>query len=287
MFDDVVRELICREKDSNKYDFGHVLILGGAPGMVGAPMLCANGALRIGAGLVTIASSPEVIDKLERRVLEIMTLRIRGSKDEKIQTLTRFIIDRRVKVLVAGPGFDCSFQDMLFDLLTAINIPVILDAGAITSFSSRLDEFRQITSENKNVMITPHDGELRKLLCIEIPKDPLLKKGHAISVARDLGVTLVWKGYRTLVVDFDGEVYENQSGSPALASAGTGDVLAGIIAGLISQGINPVLATKFGVYIHGLAGEHAGNEKTDAGVIASDVIERLPKVLKYLSEKLT
>lgn len=247
--------------------------------MVGAPLLCGLGALRIGAGLVTIASSPEVIEKLEKRVLEIMTLGLEGNDFAVVETLTKFISDRRVSVLVAGPGFDPRHVRVLKSLLQELSIPVVLDAGALTCFTNELDDFKKITSINPKIIGTPHAGEFRAFSGIALSDDIDERKAQVGSVSIENQFTIVSKGSSTLVASSNGDLYVNETGNPGLATAGTGDVLAGVIAGLLAQGFDVEQSCQAGVYLHGLAGDMASEEKTQPGLIASDLGEFLPKAL--------
>ena len=280
MFRNVIKKLTNRPTESNKYDYGHVLVLGGSPGMVGAPFLCTLGASRTGAGLVSIASAVDVIDKLEKRVLEIMTLRLAGDIAEQVRVLSEFISNRRVSVLVAGPGFDPSHVEVLKQVLKIIEIPMVLDAGALTCYGDDLDSFKSITSKNLQIVGTPHLGELQKFSGREISGVIKERTEQVKSIAHDYGFTLVCKGVDTLVASPNGELYRNETGDSGLATAGTGDVLAGVIGGLIAQGFSVEESCQVGVYLHGLAVELASVEKTQPGMIASDVVEFIPKAIK-------
>jgi len=259
----VFARLLNRPTDSNKYDYGHVLVIGGSPGMVGAPFLSASAALRVGAGLVTIASTPEVIDKLEERVVELMTLRL--PEDNPVPTLKSFIRDRKVSVIVFGPGIKPEFASKMLGSHAAFGLPVIIDGGALTALAAHEELFAS------NFILTPHAGEFKRFS--DSNDDPA-------DFAHTHDVVLVLKGQPTRVFGQDGESYENTTGGPALATAGTGDTLTGLIAGIIAQKIKPFEACKAAVYLGGLASDLAAADKTVAGVIASDIIELIPQALK-------
>ncbi len=283
----LLSKLINRKDDTNKYSYGHVLIIGGSPGTVGAPLLSAMASLRIGAGLVTIASSINVIDKLEKRVLEAMTLRIPENENEAFDSLNKFIKERKISVVLIGPGLVNFNANLIKKLIANISIPTILDAGALTCFKDDLVKLKQASIRNKQFIFTPHDGEFKKLTGIELPSDIHSRKEVAALYSKEFEVVLVSKANKTLVAGPDGSIYENYTGNPGLATAGTGDVLAGIIAGLLAQGFTTFEASQLGVYLHGLAGDIAAQEKTQPGIIASDVIEYLPNALssKNMSSK--
>lgn len=239
--------------------------------MVGAPMLSAMSALRTGAGLVTIASSPEVIDKLEKRVLEIMTLRVSSASD-----IQNFIKDRKVSVLAIGSGMKPDQAEIVRHVLQSTDLPVVLDGGGLAALDQHFDLL------NERIILTPHTGEFQKLINEPIPKQREELKEIARYFSRNQGANLVLKGEPTYVIRPAGSVYVNSTGNPGLATAGTGDVLAGVIAGIIAQGIEPAEAAEAAVYLHGLAGDLAAKDKTEPGLIASDVVNYLPTALATL-----
>jgi len=265
----VWKTLLERKAETHKYDYGHVLVVGGSPGMVGSPLLVAMAALRIGAGLVTIASAPDVVDKLEKRVLEVMTLRI----DKSVEPLEDFIKERKVRALAIGSGLSKNRLGFVNELLGKVDLPVVLDAGALEAHDSA-----------KNAVLTPHEGELTRLLAKPLSGD---KKTLAKELAEQWGQVVVLKGPYTIVAGPGEQVYVNDTGNPGLATAGTGDVLSGVIAGLLSQGIEHYKAATHGAYIHGLAGDLAAADKTEAGLIASDVVEYLPNAIKKVVTNIT
>ena len=285
MHENLIEKLLERKTDSNKYNFGHVLVVGGSPGMVGAPFLAAMGALRIGAGLVTIASSFEVIEKLEKRVVEIMTLRLNSDRQSQIEDLVNFVENRHVSALAIGPGMNAEFSAIVPRIIDAIKIPIVIDAGALSALNPNLDQLDMASKNNSEIVLTPHDGEFEKLSGKKLPLDIEHRKEDVINFAVKHKVTLVSKGNPTLVGHSDSTIYENHTGNPGLSSAGTGDVLCGIISGLIAQGFETRQAADLGVYLHGLAGDLAAEEKTQPGMIASDVFEFIPETLKLVSQK--
>ena len=281
---EIFKRLLVRSINSHKYDFGHVLVIGGSPGMVGAPFLAARAALRVGAGLVTIASSKEVTDKLEKRVEEIMTLTLPPTS--ALETIERFIKDRKVSVLIIGPGLKPDRELPVRELIKKIDLPMIIDGGGLGALQGRAllqgSALQRLATGKKAEILTPHLGEFQRFFKEDLPKIREGLKLIAAKFAKERGVTLVLKGHPTYVACPDGSVYENTTGNPGLATAGTGDVLSGIIAGIIAQGIEPKAATKAAVYLHGLAADLAANDKTQPSMIASDVIEYIPTALKEL-----
>ncbi|HET9411342.1 MAG TPA: NAD(P)H-hydrate dehydratase [Candidatus Saccharimonadales bacterium] len=276
-----LHNILHRPKDANKYDFGHVLIFGGSPGMVGAPLLAGEAALRMGAGLVTIASDERAVSSLDRRVEEIMTLAIPSyaQPEKALQKLAAFVVARKVSAVIIGPGLQGEAAPLVRLFVSRLKLPIVLDAGGLAAFQSHLPELQEVTKQNNKVVITPHSGEYIKLSGVAAANTVDIQE-QAAQFANSYRLTLVLKGPRTLVAHPDGVTWQNDTGNPGMATAGTGDVLSGIIAGLLAQGIDPAQAVELGVHIHGLAGDRAARAKTEAGMIASDLIEFLPEALK-------
>jgi NAD(P)H-hydrate epimerase len=282
MYKQILRALLHRPRQANKYDFGHVLIVGGSPGMVGAPYLAGLAALRSGAGLVTVASTTEVVGKLEERTVELLTLRLPHDVKEAAERVKVYVQKRHITVIVLGPGMTPEFAKLARELVGKIEIPLVLDAGAATTFKGRLEHFEKAKDD---VILTPHNGEMKELIGEEMPRELVKRCSIARVFARNYHVTLVAKGSPTLVAHGDDRVYVNPTGTPALATAGTGDVLTGVLAALIAQHISAFQAAELAVYLHGLAGDLAEKEKTEPGVIASDVIDKIPTALQKMSKK--
>jgi len=277
--------LLHRPLETHKYDYGHVLIVGGSEAMTGAAVLTGRAALRVGAGLVTIASTEAAVELIDRDIEEIMTFSLPAwEKAEKyLESVRNFISERHVSVLIIGPGLPRSADRAIHSLLT-IELPIVIDAEAFTSLSDHLSVLRAATEKNKNIVITPHPGEYSRLVHGQSQYE---SSGNAsiIKFAQDYGVTLVLKQHRTLVVSTDGELFTNTTGNPGLATAGSGDVLTGVIAGIVAQKKTSLYqAAIMGVYLHGLAADITVKSKTEPGMIASDVIEAIPRALKLLDE---
>ncbi|HEX3082356.1 MAG TPA: NAD(P)H-hydrate dehydratase [Candidatus Saccharimonadia bacterium] len=277
----VLRQLLHRPATAQKYDFGHVLVVGGSPGMVGAPLLSAEAALRMGAGLVTIAAPAEVADKLDRRVREVMTLALPDPPGAAAEVVRRFATQRRVSALAVGPGLRAGASALVLQLLRGPALPTVLDAGVFVALRDHLDALDD--ASERGLVLTPHAGEYEKLTGEAVLPGHLEQRREVADFAGRHGVTLVLKGHHTLVAHPDGTIYENTTGNPGLATAGTGDVLTGMIAGLLAQGLPPRAAAEAGVYLHGVAGDLAAEAKTQSGMIASDVTAFLPEALKKLA----
>jgi hydroxyethylthiazole kinase-like uncharacterized protein yjeF len=273
-----LQQLLHRAPESHKYTFGHVLVVGGSPGMVGAPLLSGMAALRTGAGLVTIASEQAVIERIAGKVPEIMTLELPKASGEANAVLQQFIADRKVSVLVLGPGLTASPQlgNLVGKLIEQETIPVIIDGGALGTLHNQLDALQK--SSNEMIILTPHVGEFERLVEEELPDSQAELKPIATQFAEVYGVHLVLKGNPTYIAHPNGATSENTSGNPGLATAGTGDVLTGVVAGMIAQNIGH--AIEMAVYFHGVAGNIAAEQKTQPSMIATDVIESIPVAYK-------
>jgi NAD(P)H-hydrate epimerase len=268
------KRLLERKDNTNKYDYGHVLVVGGSDGMAGAPLLAARAALRVGAGLVTIASTSDVIERIGVAAEEIMTETLPDWSESTVERIVDFIERRHVSVVVVGPGLSSDSFMTIRDLVGVCPLPIIIDAGALAAFNGHLDDLRQATKNNASIVMTPHTGEYAKLAGGEPPA----------SLARRDRVTLVLKGHRTVIYGQDGSSYQNHTGNPGLATAGTGDVLTGMIAGLVAQGFDTFRAATMAVYLHGMAGDRAEKKLTEPGMIASDVIDAMPDALREIQE---
>lgn len=276
---DILEQLKNRPVDSNKYDFGHLLIIGGSEGMSGAPILAAQAAMRTGAGLVTVASpSSDISAKAITQMPELMTLKINPGND--VDKCSKFIEDRKVSAIVIGPGMDEGLKDLVKELISKHKLPTVIDGGALTILS----KFKKLNFK-ADLVLTPHLGEFQKFLKDKLPRNRDKLKSIGLEFSKHNDLVLVLKGNPTFVLDPGEPAYTNDTGGPALATAGTGDVLAGIIGSLLAQGFKTFEASRVAVYLHGLAGDIASKNKGDASAVASDVIDFLPEAI-YSSKSL-
>jgi ADP-dependent NAD(P)H-hydrate dehydratase / NAD(P)H-hydrate epimerase len=272
--------LLPRKKDSCKNDFGHIFILAGSANMLGAASLCAKSALRSGSGLVTVGVVKSLNKILQKKLPdEIMTRPLAQTADGTI-ALSAFtqIKDslKKVDALVIGPGLSQqpSTQKLIRKLVYAVTVPMVIDADGLNALAGHIKEFRGIK------VLTPHPGEMARLTGATIQKVQKQRKGIAKALARKYNCIVVLKGRGTVVADSAGRIYVNKTGNPGMATAGSGDVLSGMIAAFLGQGVQPFEAAKTAVYLHGLAGDLAAKEKTQLGLIASDIIENIPRAIK-------
>lgn len=270
---DAARFVQPRAPGTYKTAAGHVLVVGGSPGKVGAPQLVARGALRAGAGLATIATWPEVASIVEGHVLELMTARIERSE---IGGSLDALLKHKDSVAVGpGIGLDDDARMVVEYLLAAWRGPVVVDADALSMFAQRPTVFMAA----KNAILTPHPGELGRL----IDRSAAQVEADRYRAARELvaatGAVVVLKGAHTVVAAPDGRLAVTPIACPALATAGSGDLLGGVIAALAVH-LPTFDAACTGVMLHGLAGQAWSNEHggADRGLLASEIGDMLPFV---------
>jgi hydroxyethylthiazole kinase-like uncharacterized protein yjeF len=279
-------QLLHRRINSNKSDFGHVFILAGSLKYSGAALLCAEAAMRAGCGLVTLGVCQSIAHAfIKIKAKEVMLLPLPGTKQGNLSSIGfKKIKDfaKNCEVFVIGPGIGTqeTTQVLARRLIAAIDKPMVIDADGLNALVGNLDILRKPRNENREPVLTPHPGEMAKLLGISVDRVQSKRKEIAKKFARDFKVTLVLKGYQTIVADQKGNLYINRTGNPGMATAGTGDVLAGIIGAFLGQGLNAFQAAKYAVYLHGLAADLAEKEKTQISLIASDMIAKIPDAIK-------
>ena len=275
-------QLLHRRLNAHKGDFGHIFILAGSRRFSGAAVLCSEAALRTGAGLVTLGipkSLNNAIIKIKPK--EVMTLPLPQTREGSLSVRSYKKIEdfiKNIDVLVAGPGLsqNKSTQDLVRKVISKTDKPVVVDADGINALVGHLDLLGVVQ------ILTPHPGEMARLLGISVKRVQNNRKEIAKKFARDYNVTVVLKGYNTVVAD-KRNIYINRTGNPGMATAGSGDVLTGMIAACLGQGLSAFAAAKCAVYLHGLAGDLAAKEKTQISLIASDIIDKIPEAVKKCS----
>ncbi|MFQ5962854.1 MAG: NAD(P)H-hydrate dehydratase [Candidatus Scalinduaceae bacterium] len=285
-------KLISRKKNSHKGNYGRVLVLAGSPGMTGAAYLCSKAALRSGSGLVTLGIPESLNLVMETKLTCVMTYPL---PETKVLTLSNkgreeiLELCNKHDVVALGPGLSqqAETKKLVHWLIKTIDRTIVIDADGINALVGNINILYKI---KRNVIITPHPGEMSRLLDLGSAKD-VQKKRLSIAtefvqsmhkrLGKEKGITLVLKGDKTIVADYE-KIYINQTGNPGMATAGTGDVLTGIIVSLIGQGLSEFNASQLGVYVHGLAGDIASKEKGETSMIASDILDSLPAAfLRY------
>jgi ADP-dependent NAD(P)H-hydrate dehydratase / NAD(P)H-hydrate epimerase len=274
-----------RNYDANKGNFGHVLVIGGSRGKAGAVAMSGIAALRSGAGLCTIACPSGVQALVSGFAPELMTedLAETDAGTISLRALEYGRIDAAMKgktVLAIGPGVSRHPEAAEF-VRTVVNkaaVPVVLDADGLNAFEETPE---RLDGSARLLVLTPHPGEMARLTGLSTSEVQADRIGVARKFAREHNCVLVLKGWRTLVAEPGGTVWVNMTGNPGMATGGTGDVLTGIIAGLVAQhppqALNAVLAA---VYLHGLAGDLACTELGEQAMIATDLLRKLPGAFK-------
>ena len=269
--------LPARPTDAYKNMFGHVLIIAGALGKTGAALMTASACLRSGAGLVTLGVPESLLDVFMGRVTEAMLLPLPDTGDGALASFAADEIVRQIpgkfNVLAVGPGLGTSTEihTVMRELIARSSVPMVLDADGLNAIAGQPGALRAAKSP---LVLTPHPGELRRL-DPNVPADRS-RIDAASRFAAEYGVTLVAKGAPTVCAAADGRAFVNTTGNPGMATAGTGDVLTGIIAALLAQGMEPVNAAVLGVYLHGRAGDMAAGRYGQHSLIATDIINALP-----------
>lgn len=278
-------QLLRREPDSHKGNYGYLLALGGSLGLTGAICLCARAALRAGAGVVKAGVPKSLNPVFEAKLTEEMTLPLSDINGHlKVKAFSEIRKDlKKTDVIALGPGIGVHSETkkLIFKILKGTDKPLVIDADAINLLAGNLRILKQ--RKNPNLILTPHLGEFSRLIKKEIGQIKSSRKELAKEFALRYNLTLVLKGNKTVVANGK-EIFENDTGNPGMATAGSGDVLCGIIAALVARGLDTYLAAKLGVYLHGLSGDFAAKEKTQNCIIASDLIEYLPQAFKKLFE---
>ncbi len=281
--------LLHRKPNAHNGDFGHIFILAGSARFSGAAVLCCYAAMRAGAGLITLGipkSLNSAIIKIKPK--EIMTFPLPETSDGTLSLSGYKKIKDFVKntdVLVVGPGLtqNKSTQGLVRKAISKIGKPMVIDADGLNALVGHLEMLHAARCTLHAKILTPHPGEMARLMGISIKKVQDNREDITKKFAKDYKVTVVLKGYNTVVADYHGNLYINKTGNPGMATAGSGDVLTGMIAAFLAQGLSAFKAAKYAVYLHGLAGDLAVKEKTQIGMIASDIIDKIPEAIKKCS----
>jgi NAD(P)H-hydrate epimerase len=273
-----------RSPDSNKGNFGRVLVIAGSRGMSGAAVLCGSAALRAGAGLVRVAVPQDILPIVAAGNPCIMTAAMpqdeqghfSGSAGSALISLAQ-----SSDVVALGPGLGRSLEltglvRNLMDRFGQTAQPLVLDADGLNALA---DDPDILGTHAGPLIITPHPGEFGRLVKTETAKVQANRRDLALQFADKYKLVLVLKGHRTIVTD-GRRLYENTTGNPGMATAGSGDVLTGAVAAFLGQRLEPFEAAQLGVHIHGLAGDLARIDVGEIGMIAADLLNYLPRALR-------
>ena len=283
----MVQKVLPRyDENTHKGTRGRVLIVAGATGLTGAAALSAYGAQRIGAGLVTVACPESLNAILEVKLTEPMTAPVPEVEGGflSLKAAGRILhLAANVNAVVIGPGIGRHREtgQLLREILTKLTVPMVVDADALHLLGGQLDIFKAAQAP---VVLTPHPGEAAWLLKTTISEVEQNRVKVAKQIAEGYNVVVVLKGRFTVIANPQGQVRLNPTGNRGLATAGTGDVLSGIVGGLLAQRLTPFEAATAGVYLHGLAGERASRRFGLDGLLAGDLLPILPRLLRRLRE---
>lgn len=281
----VVKSMLSvRPPDFHKGDAGRVHIVGGSPGMTGAPCLAGSAALRMGAGLITVVTPESLRPIVEAKQMEVMT---HGIPDEGTGYFTPGMIPALMEVLskadviVVGPGLGMTDTMPAFvkELISRIKVPFLLDADALNALSGEADILQGATAP---CILTPHPGEMARLMKETIESIEAARIDSARHLAEEERVTVILKGARTVVATPKGDIFINTTGNPYMASGGMGDALTGMIAALASQGLSPNDAACAGVYLHGMSADLLVRDHPMTPVTATDVIGNIRGALQQI-----
>ena len=270
-----IKKISGRQKDSHKGDYGKVLVIAGSRGMTGAAFLSAQGALLSGSGLVFCGVPKSLNDIMETKLTEVITVPLpeasravlsRKAKDEILR------LSDKCDVIAMGPGLGTEegTVELVRDIVSEIDKPLVLDADGINALKGDL-----LKKRTGRTVITPHPGEMARLTGKDIAAVQSNREYVAKSVAESTGIIVCLKGYKTIVASPSGEIYINTTGNSGMATGGTGDVLTGMLASFIGQGVDDYSAAVSAVYLHGFAGDIALEKKGSFALIASDLLDNL------------
>ena len=280
--EELIKPLIKpRLPESHKGSYGHVLVIGGSPGLTGAVIMTAYSSLRIGAGLVTAALPESLLSIVDSQLIEVMTAPLMENQQGFISLEALPAIENLLgtaSVCVIGPGMSGYPEGnaVIRFVLERSGIPLVIDADGLNALQGDTEilQGRQVP-----IVLTPHPGEMARLTGKSIEEIQSNRLEVAARYSQEWGVSLVLKGNKTVIADPTGNIYINITGNPGMATAGSGDVLCGMITGLIAQGLKPQEAAMAAVYFHGRAGDLCKKDKGERGIVAGDLIEAIPDII--------
>ena len=278
------RILASRPPESHKGTYGHLLVVAGSPGKTGAAAMVAEGALRMGAGLVTVAIPKSLNPILEVKLTEAMTEPVPEEEgflcSDSLPSLLSLLEGKSAIALGPGIGTGEGVKEVILEFLRKANLPLVIDADGLNVLSSRPQTLKEIKVP---FVLTPHPGEMARLVGLGTAEVQERRIEVAREVAGEYRCVVVLKGNRTVVASPEGEIFINPTGNPGMASGGMGDVLTGMMGGLLAQRHPPLEAAKAAVYLHGLSGDLGARELGELPLLATDLLEYLPLALKEVT----
>ena len=283
----VAAQLHRRAADTHKGTYGHVLTVAGSPGKTGAGALASLAALRTGAGLVSFAVPQTLNMAMEIKLTEVMTIPLPEFEPgilgvEAVQPLMEWLEGKSALILGPGLGTHPETVRCVQEVLRQVRIPTVLDADGLNAFAADPGSIGDIQAP---LVLTPHPGELARLRRTTTAMIQADRLAVAQEAARAYNAVVVLKGAHTVIAEPEGTLYINVTGNPGMATAGSGDVLSGMIGTLLGQGYPPSLAARIAVYIHGLAGDLAAIALGERSVMAGDLVEALPRAFQHLAHR--
>ncbi len=286
-------KLAVRKKNTHKGSYGRVLVLAGSPGLTGAAYLCSKAALRSGSGIVTLGIPESLNPIMETKLTCVMTCPLPETKASTLSNKGRKDILKLCEThdaIALGPGLSQQpeTRGLILWLIKNIDCPMVIDADGLNALTNKTDTLQKIKN---SVVLTPHPGEMSRLAGLGFARDVQQERMNTAAqfvqsiqkkITAPNKLVLVLKGDKTIVNDYRKVYVNHRSGNPGMATAGSGDVLTGVIVSLIGQGFDVFDASQLGVYLHGLAGDIAAKKKGELSMIASDIIEYLPDAFKQV-----
>ena len=270
-----------RPLDTHKLSYGHLLIIAGSVGKTGAAAMAGEAALKMGTGLVTLGVPKSLNPIFEVKLTEVMTYPLSDKEgvfsEEALKEVLEILPGKTALAIGPGIGTERGAKKLTLELLKLSRVPMVIDADGINCLVGELEVLK---SKKAPVILTPHPGEMARLLGITSKEVQSQRIELSREFAKKYGVILVLKGSRTVIAEPGGHVFINPTGNPGMASGGTGDILTGMIGGLLAQGMNPLEAAKLGVYLHGLSGDLAKEERGEVCLVATDLLKYLPQAIK-------
>ncbi len=267
-----------RKATSHKGNFGKIFILAGSRNFPGAPYLASMGALRAGAGLITLGVPESLYPMMVYKLAEVMVRPFPEIREGALgrragKKIFSFLKTQDVLAIGPGLGMDSETQDLVRQVISSWQGPKVVDADGLNALQGRDSILKKLGSKT---IVTPHPGEAQRLFREEVPEDDAGRKKFAVEKSEKYGMVMVLKGHHTVVAAPGKTVYVNQTGNPGLATGGSGDILTGVIAAFLGQGLEPSAAAQCGVFIHGLAADLAVKKFGEISLAPTDVLDYLP-----------
>ncbi len=283
---DFLRLLRPRPSDGHKGTFGHLLIIGGSRGKVGASCLCAIGALRSGAGLVTVASPRSSQFIISQKLTEAMTEGFSETPSgepskEAFEDISALLEKKRAACIGPGLGLSEGAKKLCQKMAVFCPVPLVMDADSLTAISECMEVLKEAKAPR---ILTPHPGEMARLCGISTKEVQEDRIGVSRRLSKETGAIVCLKGFSTVVASPDGRVSINSTGNSGMGTGGMGDTLTGIIGALLCQGYDPFDAARLGVYAHGAAGDLCAKVKGPYGYLASEMAEFLPRIWQEVNQ---